>query len=310
MFQPDSVEHFVERWLAVGSPAILAGGSSTGKTFLTVQLLGLAQPHLGKLLYVATDRKTEVYREIFERNNQPLPQFFYNIVDMKREKLDSGRANELEHAVTRSQDKYEAFYWINGLVEHHKPDTLIVDVGQRVIPTTNINNPSEAAGGLELWNAWCLHHQIRCLITWHVNKRNREDLSDPFDGISGAHAIQAYMYGKFLLTRPQPGQNYYTLVGRQSLEPDIDCTLTRDDRGFFVLENETERVARIYPLAAFLPEAPEEIRRLDLFDVVRASTTSLAAFSDRTLDQMLSELVSNGIALRPRKGTYQRVRLV
>lgn len=293
----------ITRYLTPSELHLICGRSGVGKTHALFQILNTYRSKLGKLLYLATDRRQEAYQGLFAKGNIPEWPLFSKI-SLGAAELGSAKSydDEINRKLANVENRKECFRWLDSMVKIHEPDTVVVDVAQRFVPCANLNQSASVAGGMGVMAEWAVHHKLTTILVWHPNKQLREKLNDPFDLISHSHVVQGLTSTKAILEQSD-GSNY-TMTLRGPTFPDVIIDLSKDDNGFFKVESDESQLTAALPI---YEHVGTEATPLAVIVDAAQHDQRVSATSDKAIRIHLGKLIDAGLIEKPRRGQYQRV---
>ena len=310
-------EYIINPYLPQNALHVIVGRSGAGKSHFCFQIMKKYYDLFQPILYIAMDRSLNPhYTELFDKVGLDYEAIdIFSKIDSTTADLtnirNSGGASAafIEMIRTRQSkvDKKRDFMWLVQLLEEKRnegrlPKTVVIDPGQQVVPTANLNNQGTVAQALSLFASVVKQMRITMILNWHVNKIHVGNLNDTYDKLSGSHALQGYCSTKIIL---DPPSFVYGIINkvvptrlcvRGQNFPDIQVDLVRRGNGTFMPKDEYEKYTSEWPLyESFLEAACNTLTTRDLEDLGTHSS----------VHRWIADMLEAGIIEKPERATYK-----
>jgi hypothetical protein len=298
----------INRYLEPCAIHLICGRSGVGKTHVLYQVLDRFRDKLGSLLYLATDRASKSYQDYFDKGD--IAEFpLISLIDAGAKEINAETDDQAKNKVASkhvrdSKDNTLNWEWVRAMyLKHNKPDTLVIDIAQHVVPVDNMNSSAAVARGMSCIARFVKAFGIRLILVWHPNKTLRGKLNDPFDLIAHSHSIQGVVSTKVLLEHVSVNKYTMSVRGQNFKDQVIHLSKHDEDQGFFRVENDESRLKELYPIYQHIGTDPIVFK-----DIKKAaeSDPKCAASSKGSIQNHLRKLMDNNMIEKTTHGLYRR----
>ena len=303
------MQFILKPYLPAGQVHLLAGSSGTGKTTLLTQALASPSIHWGSVLYVATDRRSDSLRSLWELLGVDLPHVtlhsFIDEIKLKMDRVASGGGNTIAMASSDSASSMFSLNYVSALLSKGNYQTVILDPAPPLLPIKNFNDMGQVARAMAYLAAWAAHLNVTIILVFHTNKTKADsDFLNVLNLISGSHALLGYASTKALLVSKDesPDKQGPALIVQGQHFPDQVFQLCREDG------------SPAFNVAAAKPEvleAPTDSPVLQYVfntdtDFTPAIVSEATGLHRATVQRHLNKLLKQGIIAQVEYGVYTR----
>lgn len=295
---PSPANFIIYPYLPKGEVHVFAGSSGAGKTTLIMQLLHDKRFDWGRVLYVATDRRTAAYNRMFERLGPLGPHVrLISVIDAHTDWKRKQRAKT--HGLTTWKLDLD---WLEAQMDHE--DTVILDPAPPLLNVKSLNDMKQVAQVMTDLASWTTLVETTTVGVMHTNKTKRnEDYFNVLNRVSGSHGLLGYASTKALLlgadenaTPNQAGNPCLVVEGQNFARAEVQ--LEQDAKGLFKARN-----SLTLPPPALLAHLPP-----DGSAIAPGALQALSGLSEPTVRRQLEELVARGFVIKIAHGLYAVVR--
>ena len=287
------MQFLLDPYIPLAQVHVLAGSSGTGKTTILSQALTADLPW-GKVLYVATDRTEDSILALWRTLDLTLPHVTtYSLVDEIASKLKKNPA------ALHSPEGSSALFSLQAISRLSAGfNTLILDPAAPLMPLKNFNDTGQVARAMCHLAAWAKNQSLTIILVFHTNKTKKDgDFMNPFNRISGSHALLGYASTKALLLSKDEHEDGPALLIQGQHFPEKTFLLERTAGPTLRILSDSEVSAKglLDGLGGIIDKLPPvAFTPLELQDLLGMSKASVHRYLDKLLQAGVIEKTEHG----------------